>query len=173
MKENWILVVWCAFIHTSELNCISSFLLFHGVPHMYIAIRLYTKARSYAKCVVLYTLEIGTSKCFAFTHCNKTYAPPGQRSLSSACWIWIKIHLESVRTRAKGGVKCKLVSPWSPCQFIPPVCQHCHPSETWRQWWSCLSFGSCGLLSGANQFLCMQCRCPSLPWSRPVFILSR
>lgn len=104
------------------------------VPHMYIAIRLY----SYAKCVVLYTLKIGTSKCFAFTHCNKTYAPPGQRSLSSACWIWIKIHLESIRTRAKGGVKCKLVSPWSPCQFIPPVCQHCHPSETWRQWWSCL-----------------------------------
>lgn len=69
------------------------------VPHMYIAIRLY----SYAKCVVLYTLEIGTSKCFAFTHCNKTYAPPSQRSLSSACWIWIKIHLQSIRTRAKGG----------------------------------------------------------------------
>lgn len=88
------------------------------------------------------------------------------------------MHLDAERTRAKRkkkreALKCKLVSPWYPCQFIPPVCQHCHPSVTWRQWWSCLSFGSCGLLSGANQLLCMQCGCPSIPCSRPVFILSR
>lgn len=98
-------------------------------------------------------------------------------SLSSSPCIWIKMHLDAERTRVKRkkreALKCNLARPWYPRQFIPPVCQHCHPSVTWRQWWSCLSFGSCGLLSEANQLLCMQCERPSLPCNRPVFILSR
>lgn len=117
--------------------------------------------------------------CFALNHLNKTCAL-GQRPLSYSLCIWIKMHLHVKRTRVKRGkkrkrkaLKCKLACPWYPCQFIPPVCQHCHPSVTWRQWWSCLSFGSCGHSSGVGQLLCMQCERPSLPCSRPVFILSR
>lgn len=110
--------------------------------------------------------------CFALNHLNKTCAP-GQRLFSYSLCIWIKMHLDVKGTRVGGGVKCKLACPWYPCQFILPVCQHCHPSVTWRQWWSCLSFGSCGRSSGVDQPLCMQCECPSLPYSKPVFILSR
>uniref|UniRef100_A0A3Q1GP19 Uncharacterized protein n=1 Tax=Acanthochromis polyacanthus TaxID=80966 RepID=A0A3Q1GP19_9TELE len=45
--------------------------------------------------------------------------------------------------------------------------------QRWREFRERLSFGSCGLLSGAEQFLCMRCGRPSLPPSRAAFILSR
>ena len=119
---------------------------------------------SYAEGSHLNTQSTDTDKCFALNHLNNTRAP-GQQFLSSSLCIWIKMHLDSEkkRTRArrkKEALKYKLVSPWYTHQFILPVCQCCHPSVTRRQWWSCLSFDSCGLLSGANQLLCMQCGHP-------------
>lgn len=121
----------------------------------------HTTAQLFRRWAFVYTGNRYTQMlCFALNHLNKTCAP-GQRSPLMLSLDLNKnapyVKKEVKKKKKKGeALKCKPACPWYPCQFIPPVCQHCHPSVTWRQWWSCLSFGSCGRSSGVDRLLCMQ-----------------